>query len=116
MFIYVNQASKRKSKKPDAKARMLKASWEKILRKYDIEPSKKSNTRSTILHSNATDYRRTELDNARSLDTGGGVAPKKDIQKYTGDAMIGIGQLHKSNAIPIFQAEDAVDISKMRRG
>jgi len=30
--------------------------------------------------------------------------------------MIGIGQLHKSNSIPVFQSEDAVDIAKMRRG
>jgi hypothetical protein len=50
------------------------------------------------------------------LDTGAGVAVKKEVQQYTGDAMIGIGQLHKSNAIPVFSKEDAIDISKMRRG
>ena len=51
-----------------------------------------------------------------SLDSGKGVAVKKPIQQYTGDAMIGIGQLHKSNAIPVFKQSDAEDISKMRRG
>jgi len=30
--------------------------------------------------------------------------------------MIGLGQLHKSNTVPIFKAQDAVDIAKMRRG
>jgi hypothetical protein len=50
------------------------------------------------------------------LDTGQGVATKKPVQQYTGDAMLGIGQLHKSNAVPIFKAQDAIDISKMRRG
>jgi hypothetical protein len=35
---------------------------------------------------------------------------------YTGDAMIGISTLHKSNAVPVFRQEDAVDIAKMRRG
>jgi hypothetical protein len=49
------------------------------------------------------------------LDTGQGIATKKPVQQYTGDAMIGIGQLHKSNAVPIFSAEDAINISKMRR-
>jgi hypothetical protein len=49
------------------------------------------------------------------LDTGAGLAAKKDIQKYTGDAMIGIGQLHKSNAVPVFKQEDAEDLAKMRR-
>lgn len=34
---------------------------------------------------------------------------------YTGSAMLGIGQLHKSNAVPIFAEQDAVDIARMRR-
>ena len=29
--------------------------------------------------------------------------------------LVGIGTLHKSNAIPIFSDEDAKDLSKMRR-
>jgi len=29
--------------------------------------------------------------------------------------MVGIGTLHKSNAIPIFSDDDAKDLSKMRR-
>ena len=51
-----------------------------------------------------------------SLNTSAGSTAKKPVQQYTGTAMIGIGQLHKSNSIPVFQAEDAVDIAKMRRG
>ena len=34
---------------------------------------------------------------------------------YTGTAMIGIGTLHKSNAVPVFKAEDLKDQAKMRR-
>jgi hypothetical protein len=34
---------------------------------------------------------------------------------YTGDKMIGIGTLHKSNAVPVFRVEDAEDMAKMRR-
>lgn len=34
---------------------------------------------------------------------------------YTGNAMIGIATLHKSNAVPVFSEQDAQDISKMRR-
>jgi hypothetical protein len=34
---------------------------------------------------------------------------------YTGDKMIGIGTLHKSNAVPVFTAEEALDMAKMRR-
>ena len=36
-------------------------------------------------------------------------------QVYTGDAMIGVATLHKSNAVPVFSEQDAKDISKMRR-
>jgi hypothetical protein len=34
---------------------------------------------------------------------------------YTGNKMIGIGTLHKSNAVPIFSDEDAKDQASMRR-
>lgn len=51
-----------------------------------------------------------------SLDTGIGVAVKKETQHYTGDNMLGIGQLHKSNSVPVFRKEDAEDQAKMRRG
>lgn len=40
---------------------------------------------------------------------------KKTPNVYTGDKMVGIGTLHKSNAIPIFSIEDAKDQAKMRR-
>lgn len=39
----------------------------------------------------------------------------KEAQVYTGDKMIGIGQLHKSNAIPVFSQEEAIDLANMRR-
>jgi len=34
---------------------------------------------------------------------------------YTGDKLIGIAVLHKSNAVPVFTDQDAKDISSMRR-
>ena len=34
---------------------------------------------------------------------------------YTGTAMKGIGTLHKSNAVPIFTDEEAIDQANMRR-
>lgn len=47
-----------------------------------------------------------------SLMSGGTVKPK---QFYTGDKMLGIGTLHKSNAVPVFSVEEAHDMAKMRR-
>lgn len=34
---------------------------------------------------------------------------------YTGSKMLGVGVMHKSNSVPIFCADDAVDIARMRR-
>lgn len=59
-------------------------------------------------------YRRSVRD-IPSLDTGGGSAAKRAAPVYTGTAMIGIGQMHKSNAVPIFKQEDAEAIARMRR-
>lgn len=39
----------------------------------------------------------------------------KPKQVYTGTEIIGIAQLHKSNAQPIFNKQAAIDVSQMRR-
>jgi len=41
---------------------------------------------------------------------------RKEDKVYTGDKMIGIGTLHKSNAVPVFCNDEAVAMAKMRRG
>ena len=54
----------------------------------------------------------------QSLDTGVRVANwnKKDkVTQYTGTKMIGVGTLHKSNAVPVFNDDEAKDMAKMRR-
>ena len=51
-----------------------------------------------------------------SLSTGGGVAARRESPVYTGNKVKGIGTMHKSNAVPIFSDEEAVEISQMRRG
>ena len=103
---------KRKAKKPDARTRELRANWQEILDKYDIKPTvtaKKKSSRPML-----TIQRQTTMH--PSLDTNSGSTGKKDIPIYTGDSMIGISTLHKSNQIPVFRQQDAIDVAKMRRG
>ena len=50
-----------------------------------------------------------------SLNSGLGVATKAPPKVYTGDKMLGIATMHKSNAVPVFNSEAAVEISSMRR-
>jgi hypothetical protein len=50
-----------------------------------------------------------------SKDTGWVACVKPKDKVYTGTKVKGIGTMHKSNAVPVFSDEEAVDISKMRR-
>jgi len=59
---------------------------------------------------------RRETAHVPSLDTGVGVALKKESQKYTGTLVKGISQTHKSNAVPVINDEEIADIARMRRG
>jgi hypothetical protein len=52
----------------------------------------------------------------KSFGDGVGVATKKESQKYTGTLIKGIATMHKSNAIPILNKEQAIEVSNMRRG
>ena len=45
---------------------------------------------------------------------GGGTKPVQGL-RYTGTKMVGIGTLHKSNAVPVFSEQEATDMARMRR-
>lgn len=63
----------------------------------------------------ATTYRREtpKYPSGDTYDTF--VAPRKEM-KYTGDKLMGIATMHKSNMVPVFSQESAEEIAKMRRG
>ena len=45
-----------------------------------------------------------------------GKGTAKETQKYTGDLIVGIATMHKSNAVPVMRGtKQAEDIAKMRR-
>ena len=101
-----------KKKKVTSKSKQLAADWEKLCEKWkpnrSIKPVRKDYAGSELSH-------RSSTRDIPSLDTGLGDTAKKQSPIYTGDAMIGIGQMHKSNAIPIFKQEDAEALAHMRR-
>ena len=44
------------------------------------------------------------------------VSGRAEQQHYSGERkLLGIGMLHKSNLVPVFDQQDAIDIYKMRR-
>lgn len=60
-------------------------------------------------------YRRT-TPHIPSSNNIAGFAPRKEPNRYTGDLIVGIGTMHKSNAVPIMRGtNEAKEIAKMRR-
>lgn len=116
MIIHTN-TGKSKKRKPNAKQRQLASDWEKLLAKY--EPKKKVDKVQTKPKVSVGDngvFRR-ETQCIPSLETSGaGDCTKRESQRYTGTAILGIATMHKSNAVPVFSQEDAKEISRMRRG
>ena len=45
----------------------------------------------------------------------GSTAPRTS-QAYTGTDALGISNMHKSNAVPVFSKDAAIEIARMRRG
>lgn len=112
MLIYTS-TPKSKKRKPTAKQRQLQSEWEEMLKRH---PIKHVATVKATAYVPPKPFVR-ETPKYRSLDTGLGSATKPiDDQKvYTGTAMKGIGTMHKSNAVPIFSDDAAIDIARMRR-
>jgi hypothetical protein len=101
------------------KARELDASWKELQKKWDVEAEDKKRKRAMkaepLTYKLSAPVGRTTSNHIPSLVTAGGsTAPVTKV--YTGDKILGIATLHKSNAVPVFSQQEAVDISKMRRG
>jgi hypothetical protein len=115
MQIIHTTSKKRKAKKPTAKQRELQSSWEKMLKKYEPKkPVAKAKDDGWTYSLGKT--ARRETPKIPSLPFTGGPCTKKENPVYTGSAIKGIGTMHKSNAVPIFSDEQAVEIATMRRG
>ncbi|NBT09222.1 MAG: hypothetical protein EBS98_10580 [Chitinophagia bacterium] len=110
MFVYCKTTSK-KTKKQKLKQ---KASWEAYKAKYDVREALFAPTKTRVavpvLRPGALDFLDKKSISSDHYDT---FASKKN--KYTGDNMIGIAQMPKSNAVPVFNHNHVLEISRMRR-
>ena len=101
------------------KARELDASWKELLKNQGLALEEKR--RSRAMKAEPLVYKLTGVTDRAgtahipSRNTGGNAtlaAPKV----YTGTKVKGIATMHKSNAVPVFSDEEAIEISRMRRG
>ena len=103
------------------KARELAADWEKLKSKWDV-PAKEKRVGKIFepLHTGGykltTPPGRTTSRDIPSRDTGGNHSTAREQKVYTGTKVLGIATMHKSNAVPVFAEEEAIEISRMRRG
>jgi len=102
------------------RARDLDASWKQLLESQGQAAEQKRQRRALsaepLVYSLSTPVGR-ETRMIASRDTGHtGAVRTKDIPQYTGTKILGIGTMHKSNAVPVFSDEEAHDIATMRRG
>ena len=101
------------------KARELEADWKELLKRQGVEAEEKKRRRALVaeplVYKLETPVGRTNTHHIPSLNTVGGVAVLVPAKVYTGTKVKGIATMHKSNAVPVFSDEEAIDISKMRR-
>jgi hypothetical protein len=121
---WLSTTGKRKSKQKFAsaeharKARELDTEWQELQKRWGIEAEEKKRSRAlkapTYTPPPAT-YRGADAPRIPSRDTGLGNAVLPPAKVYTGTKVKGIATMHKSNIVPVFSDEEAVDISRMRR-
>ena len=123
---WLSTSGKKKGKKKFASAEakrqseQLDASWKELLKRQGLELEEKKRKRAmsaeplTSVYSLKIPDGRNTTAHLKSVNTGGNatLAPAK---VYTGTKVKGIATMHKSNAVPIFSDEEAVDIARMRR-
>ena len=121
---WLSTTGKKKTKRKFAsaeharKARELDESWKALQKKWATEIDDKKRARAMSAPTldpvvNKPFIRETPK--IASLPFSGGACTIAPPKVYTGTKVKGIATMHKSNAVPVFSDEEAIDISKMRR-
>jgi len=101
-----------------AKSRELNSEWQELLARHGVAQKQRKRDRALAaksLQRAPLSYRGSDQPRIPSLPFTGEVCARPQDKVYTGNNCIGIGQLHKSNGVPIFRKQDAEDLAKMRR-
>lgn len=110
-MIYTSQKSKQ-TKKQKLKQ---KHAWLEYCKKFDVknkeEKFKPLQPMDVNRRVGSLLYKTISSVNTSKIDTF-----KREKNQYTGTAIIGIAAMHKSNCVPVFDSQHAIDLAKMRRG
>lgn len=107
---------KMKFKSSEEKQRylQLEKQWELLKKRHGVTDNKKNKVE-TLSYSLSAPAGRMTSHHIPSRDTGWLPCVRPEDKIYTGSKMIGVGVMHKSNAVPIFNDNEAKEISSMRR-
>jgi hypothetical protein len=121
---WLSTTGKRKGKQKFAsadakrKSEQLDKEWQDLQKRWGVEAEEKKRKRA--LEAEPLSYTLSvpagrSTAHIKSLGQDSGVATLAQPKVYTGTKVKGIATMHKSNAVPVFSDEQAIDISKMRR-
>ena len=120
-IIYTNYKRSKQNKKPGWKQR--EAEYQKHLKSLGIDSSTKKKRKAKFvplqqkesIHARQSREHREKYPSADLTSASIHATAKKERQEYTGTLIKGIATMHKSNAVPVIDAQQAKDISAMGR-
>lgn len=104
---------KRKAKNLTQSQLAAKAKHDKWLRKMGVHPDQLKNKEKSIGQS-IQNYS-TECKSVPTSDRIGPIEGKRQANVYSGDYIVGLATMHKSNIVPVGRGNNAEDFAKMRR-
>jgi hypothetical protein len=121
---WLSTTGKRKGKQKFAssdakqKSEQLDKEWRELQKRWGVEADERKHRRAMeaepLSYTLSAPAGRSTA-HIKSLGQDSGVATLAQPKVYTGTKVKGIATMHKSNAVPVFSDEQAIDISKMRR-
>ena len=118
VYYSTTNTRKRKQKKKSASVLEAERQHAKFLKKMGVSGLKETKPKRSLAQSGSAPALGAGGRKFESYNSDQFYNPsmaKKPENVYTGTEIIGIGQMHKSNAVPIRRKDDAKSIANMRR-
>ena len=115
-YYTTNNTKKRKKKKKSKSQIEADRKHEKFLKKMGVGSRSSAGSEHRSSKPRVTGSSPVESTNSKPVVMYDPSMAKKKEKVYTGTEIIGIAQMHKSNAVPIRNKKSAEEVAKMRRG
>jgi hypothetical protein len=113
---WASSAAKQQAQELEQQWQELQQQWTRAAPKFSNTPVTKNKPQAQPQQKSIYPPGREPQQTIPSRDSGvQGAVKCSQPQRYTGDKILGIGTMHKSNAVPVFSDSEARDISSMRR-